>query len=131
MGNMSTFLAIMGMLSASTQTLTDYVFKMHIRWLDDVNPNPRQEALRQMLIHLIAGIFGGLLAYTSGVHPLSYLGCTPPAWITSWLGGKAEYFFIAVMVSFGGSFFNEALDLLRQYKLQQENITKESLGGTQ
>ena len=134
MDNTSSFLVVMAMLSTSSQTLTDHVLKMHIPWLDDQNANPRMEALRSTLIHLIAAGFGALLTGLAGLHPLrnfvTSLG-TPGGAAAPWWSQSApwvEYVFVGLMVSYGSSFFNEALDLLREIKLSKEQVLEAAKG---
>src|SRR5438045_3575733 len=102
------FLAIMAALSTASQTLTEHLIKK--RWalqLDVTKADPVQEARRQSLIHLISGLFGAVLAASTGLHPLGKLGAD-----LSWLGPPGttvpnlfEYVLTGVLVSFGGGFF--------------------------
>lgn len=119
MNNATTFMTFMAMLSTASNQLTENI-KIHIPWLNNQNLNPREEALRQAVVHVLAGCLGGGMAYSVGFHPLTLLGDrTPPPWAS---GNQVEYVLIALMVSYGGSFFNEALDILREYKLAQEQL---------
>ncbi len=106
------FLTIMAALSASSQTLVENVIKKHWTWLNQPKP---KDNWRQAAIHVIAGTVGGLLVWTTRLHPLQFLGMT-----TAGLGFNALA--AGVLVSYGGSLFDEGLGAIRAYKKEQENL---------
>ena len=113
------FLTIMAALSASSQTLVEHVIKKHLPWLNE----PKQkDNWRQTAIHVLAGGVGGLLVWTSNLHPLQYLGLTAAG-----LGFNALA--AGVLVSYGGSLFDEGLGAIRAYKKQQESLQTVQPGG--
>jgi len=61
------FLTIMASLSAAAQTLVEHVLKKHWPWLDQPKPKDNR---RQAAVHVIAGVVGGLLVWSTSLHPL-------------------------------------------------------------
>ena len=109
------FLTMMAALSASVQTLVEHVVKKRWAWLDDQKPDKTQDNRRQTVIHTISFAFGGVMAWTTGLEPLAFLGVA---------GGGLLMNSVAsgVLVSFGGSLFDEGLGALRAFKKQQESL---------
>lgn len=113
MADVTSFLTVMSALSASTQTLIDHLIKGRSRWLDDDKTDPKQESRRFLAIHAISGISGGFLAWLVNLNVFKYLDLQVKA------GPWAQYLAAGILVSFGGSFFNEALDAVREFKKAQ------------
>ncbi len=115
------FLTTMSALSTAVQTFVDHVVKGHWPWLNTATPNrPRNEEWRQSAVHLISFAIGALLAYKFGVKPLDSLSLSDPTPVANSLAA-------GVLVSFGSSFFNEALDAVRAFKKAQEGARQSQL----
>lgn len=111
----TSFLITMAALSTAVQTFVDHVIKGRWPWLNTATPgNAKNEERRQSVVHLIAFVVGVGMALSVHLKPLTYLG----------LGDSpvANYLAAGVLVSFGSSFFNEALDALRTFKKAQEGV---------
>jgi hypothetical protein len=106
------FLTIMAALSASTQTLVENLLKKHWPWLDQPKTKDNR---RQAAIHMIAGVVGGVLVWTMNLHPLQYLGVAS-------MGMFGNALAAGVLVSYGGSLFDEGLGALRAYKKAQASL---------
>jgi len=113
MADAASFLAAMSALSASTQTLVDHLIKGRSQWLDEDKRNSVQEGWRFFAIHAISGVVGAFLAWLVNLNVFRYLDLQVNA------GPWAQYLAAGIMVSFGGSFFNEALDAVREFKKAQ------------
>lgn len=109
MTDATVFVTLMAALSTAVQTFVDHGVKKRIRWLDTPTPDdPVNENRRQTTIHLLSFLVGAALAWSLELRPLSYLGGSE---------GLADNVLAAgLLVSFGGSFFNELLGLVREYK---------------
>jgi hypothetical protein len=126
MGDPTSFLTIMGALSTAVQTFVDHVVKGRWGWLNKPTPvaNPRNEERRQSVVHLVSFLVGALIAYAVDFKPLLYLS---PA--SSDYGLLANAVAAGVLVSFGSSFFNEALDAVRAFKKAQEGVRQAQVTG--
>ncbi len=122
MADPTNFLTTMAALSTAVQTFVDHVVKGRWAWLDTATPNnPVNEGRRQSVVHLISFLVGAVIGYTVGVSPLASLDL---------LGGSskvANSLATGVLVSFGSSFFNEALDAVRAFKKTQEGARQSQL----
>src|SRR5258708_1981898 len=103
----------MAALSASVQTFVEHVVKKHWPWLDTATKG-KPDARRHTVIHAIAFAIGGALAWTTGIAPLGYLGVTSA-------GMVGNVFAAGLLVSFGGSLFDEGLGAIRAFKKAQED----------
>jgi hypothetical protein len=112
------FFTVMAALSASVQTFVEHVIKKHVLWLDDPKNGKRMEGLRHTVVHAIAFGVGGALAWSTGIAPLAYLGVTTA-------GMTGNVLVAGLLVSFGGSLFDEGLGAIRAFKKAQEEA-KES-----
>ena len=112
MESVSTFLTAMAALSAATQTFVEHVIKKNWGWLDQAKKGS-EDNKRQVAIHLTVFGVGAALAWSVQLTPLTYLG----------LGGNpvGNAAAAGVLVSFGGSFFDEALGAIREFKKAQES----------
>ena len=118
------FLTSMAALSTAVQTFVDHVIKGRWPWLDTATPNdPKNEGRRQSMVHVVAFLIGGVIAYTIQLRPLATLGL---AFADS---GIANSIAAGVMVSFGRSVFNEALDAVRAFKKAQEGVRQAQVSG--
>src|SRR5881392_4133502 len=99
------FFTTMTALSAGVQTLVENVFKKHLAWLDNPNPEKSKDNRRQTAVHVLAFLVGGVLAWTTGLQPLHQLGVESSAIANSLAAG--------VLVSFGGSFLDETWGAIR------------------
>jgi hypothetical protein len=118
MGSATGFLTVLGALSTAVQQLVDHVIKKRSDWLDTATPDkPTNEARRASMVHVISFAAGALLSWSVGLEPLQYLGL--PA-----KGPIVNALLAGVMISFGSSFFNEALGAIREFKKAQESIQK-------
>jgi len=108
------FLTMMAALSASVQTLVEHVVKKRFAWLDTVNRNGKENR-RQTTVHLISFAMGGALAWTTGLEPLALLGVAGSGVVVNSLAS-------GVLVSYGGSLFDEGLGAIRAFKKQQEEL---------
>lgn len=136
------FLTTMAALSAAVQTFIDHVIKGRIGWLDEPKdskaeaaPNHadrkkqrRLEETRQSIIHLISFALGALIAWTAGVYPLVALGLS--GGVADAHSKLANCLAAGLLVSFGGSFFNEALDAVRAFKKVQEGLRHKQVSDT-
>jgi hypothetical protein len=119
------FLLAMGALSTASQKLTDHVIKgRFVNELGTPNNDPVLESRRQTWIHLIAGLFGVLLCVAAKIDPIEALKGNSIA-----AGGLDDqlvihYVMAGVLVSFGGSFFNDLLGLVREFKSTQAELKK-------
>ena len=110
------FLTMMAALSASVQTLVEHVVKKRWSWLDTTNGDAHgKDNRRQTTVHLISFAMGGALAWTTGLEPLALLGAAGSGVIVNSLAS-------GVLVSYGGSLFDEGLGALRAFKKQQEEL---------
>ena len=111
----ATFFAVLAALSTAVQTLVDHTIKKRIAWLDTPTPdNATNESRRQGVIHLASFATGGVLAWSVGLTPLEYLGLDHSLVVNALASG--------LLVSYGGSFFNEALGAVREFKKTQEYV---------
>ena len=111
------FLTVMAAMSAAVQTFVYHVIKRRITWLDTATPEDLvNERRRHGTIHLVSFVVGFLLAWSVGLNPLSHLGVSQ--------GPIANSLAAGLLVSFGGSFFNEALGAVREFKKAQEEVEK-------
>ncbi len=108
------FLTMMAALSASVQTLVEHLVKKRFTWLDTVNRNGKENR-RQTTVHLISFAMGGALAWTTGLEPLALLGVAGSGVVVNSLAS-------GVLVSYGGSLFDEGLGAIRAFKKQQEDL---------
>lgn len=113
MADVTTFLTVMAALSAAVQTLVEHVVKKNWLWLDKAKEG-KEENRRHVAVHGIAFLFGAALAWSVGLEPLTYLGAE---------GGLITNALVAgVLVSYGGSFFDEALGAVREFKKAKEKV---------
>lgn len=106
----------MSALSTAVQTFADHIIKKRISWLDTATPeNPGNESRRQGMIHLASFLVGFALALSAGIMPLSYLGLPHGPTVNSLAAG--------LLVSFGGSFFNEVLGTVHEFKKAQKGLS--------
>ncbi len=112
------FLTMMAALSASVQTLVEHLVKKRFTWLDTVNRNGKENR-RQTTVHLISFAMGGALAWTTGLEPLALLGVAGSGVVVNSLAS-------GVLVSYGGSLFDEGLGAIRAFKKQQEDLRNRS-----
>ena len=112
----SGFLTVLSALSTAVQQFVDHIIKKRSDWLDTATPDNRtNEARRASAVHLITFVAGTVLSWSVGLEPLQYLGL--PA-----RGPVVNALLAGVMISFGSSFFNEALGAIREFKKAQEAI---------
>ena len=114
----------MAALSAAVQTFVDHVIKQRIPWLNGTTADAAQEPRITVLVHLITFAVGTVVAASIGLEPLAYLGLSQPLIINGLVAG--------LLVSYGGSFFNEALGAVREFKKAQQSAQKgaDSRGST-
>lgn len=111
--NLTAFLTIMAALSASVQTLVEHVIKKNWAWLDEPKQG-KADNPRHVAIHGVVFALGATLVFSTGLEPLAYLGLSSTS-----LGNALA---AGVLVSFGGSFFDEALGAVREFKKAQEKL---------
>lgn len=111
------FLTVLSALSTAVQQLVDHVIKKRSHWLDTPTPdNPANESRRASAVHLATFAVGTLLSWSIGLEPLQYLGLPSK-------GQAINALLAGVMISFGSSFFNEALGAIREFKKAQETAS--------
>lgn len=122
MADPTNFLTTMAALSTAVQTFVDHVIKRRWKWLDTATPaDPVNEGRRQSAVHLLSFVVGGVVAFIVGLNPLASLGL-------AYAGSSLANAVVAgVLVSFGSSFFNEALDAVRAFKKAQEGVRQAQL----
>lgn len=119
MDQVGAFFAVMAALSAAVQTLVEHVVKQNSLlsgWFDDPKDDAGKERLRRISIHAAAFAIGTVLAWSLGLTPLEYLGVQRGPLVNAVTAG--------ILVSFGGSFFDEALGAVREFKKAQESVAK-------
>ncbi len=120
----TSFLTSMAALSTAVQTFVDHVIKGRWSWLDTATPNnPENEGRRQSAVHLVSFLVGGAIAYTVKLKPLALLNLAFPD------SAGANFLAAGILVSFGSSFFNEALDAVRGFKKAQEGVRQAQVSG--
>lgn len=75
-------------------------------------PNPTQEMRRCAIVHVLAGICGGLVSWLGGVNV--FTGFATP------IGSWASYVGAGLLASAGSAFWNHALDLIQAAKIKKE-----------
>lgn len=122
MGDPTSFLTTMAALSTAVQTFVDHVVKGRWAWLNTPTPKDlRNEGRRQSTVHLVSLLSGAGIAYAVHLTPLVYLNLSGSD------SGLANSLAAGVLVSFGSSFFNEALDAVRAFKKAQEGLRQEQI----
>lgn len=107
------FLTAMAALSAATQTFVEHVIKQRWNWLDEAKPGTIDKR-RHLVVHALAFLVGGGLALSVGFEPLKYLDVQR--------GPLANALMAGLLVSFGGSLFDEMLGAVRGFKKAQEAV---------
>lgn len=131
MSDPTSFLMTMAALSTAVQTLVDHAVKGRWASLDTPQPNdPKKEGRRQSAIHLISFLLGGAIALSINLRPLVLLGLWPddPKY-SAGVYLLVNFLASGLMVSFGSSFFNEALDGVRAFKKAQEGVRQAQVSG--
>lgn len=109
----------MAALSTAVQTFVDHIIKGRWTWLSTATPaNPANESRRQSVVHLASFLTGALMAWSIQLQPL--LQVNPD--LRGSHNALANYTAAGLLVSFGSSFFNEALDALRAFKQAQADL---------
>jgi hypothetical protein len=108
------FLTTMAAMSASVQTLVEHLVKKNVKWLDEQNDNEAADRRRHVAIHGIVFAIAAGLAWSVDLTPLVYLGVQASTASNALATG--------ILVSFGGSFFDEALGAIREFKKAQERV---------
>lgn len=116
------FLTMMAALSASVQTLVEHLVKKRWAWLDDKHADKTKDNRRQTTVHAIAFVLGGTMAWTTGLEPLAFLGVAGSGLLMNSIAS-------GVLVSFGGSLFDEGLGAIRAFKKEQESLRNEEKPG--
>ncbi len=114
MQDVTSFLAVMAALSTAVQTLVDHVVKKRFAWLDEPSEDRTKENRRHSAIHFITFVVGAALAWSIELTPLAYLSVEAGTFANAVASG--------LLVSFGGSFFNEALGAVREFKKAQKSV---------
>jgi hypothetical protein len=115
--SVTTFLTAMGALSTAVQQLVEHVLKKRIDWLDVAKPHDKtHEARRASAVHGLSFLIGAALCYSAGMKPLAYLGAASAG------GPLVNALLAGIMVSFGSSFFDEALGAIREFKKAQATL---------
>lgn len=113
--NLTAFFTMMSALSAAVQQLVEHVFKKRWTWLDSAQTGEGDKQ-RASTVHLISFALGGVLAWSVGLQPLTYLGIQQPVFVNALAAG--------LLVSFGSSFVDEIAGAVRQFKKAQESLVK-------
>jgi len=113
MSDPTAFLTTMAALSAATQTFVEHVIKQRWNWLDQAKTGTIDKR-RHLTVHALAFLVGGTLAWSVGLEPLTYLNTQH--------GKLANALMAGLLVSFGGSLFDEALGAVREFKKAQESV---------
>lgn len=129
MDNIQHFLLIMAALSTAAQKLTEQLVKgRFVNQLGMQNTDPVLESRRQAWLHLVSAGFGVALCNAIGVNPvqalrgqdITYAALTMPS-----SQRLLDFVATGAMVSFGGSFFNEVLGVLREFKDAQSGLKRQ------
>lgn len=114
MADTTMFFTVMGALSAAVQTLVDHGIKRRSHWLNTSTPNhSAKERTRQSLVHLASFAVACAFVLLMNLKPLDYLGIQRGLITNSLATG--------LLVSYGGGFFNVAVDAIREFKQAQES----------
>jgi hypothetical protein len=117
----TSFLTMMSALSTAVQQFVEHVIKKRITWLDKATPEDKtNEERRASTVHVTTFLVGALLTWSVDLKPLHYLGLDSDAA----KGPLINAVLAGVMISFGSSFFDEALGGLREWKKAQEAVSK-------
>ena len=114
MSDPTTFLTMIAALSAASQTLVEYVLKKPIDLFDKKGETTGAEKWRHFRVHLLVALIGGGLSVAAGLEPLSALGVAR--------GPGANAVAAGILVSYSGSFFDEALGAVREFKKRTEEL---------
>lgn len=118
MPDVAAFLTGMAALSAATQTFVEHVIKQNWDWLDEAKAG-KSDKVRHVAIHALVFGVGAVLAWSIGMKPIAQLGVT-----TTEFGMLPNALMAGLLVSFGGSFFDEALGAVREFKKAKEHARK-------
>ena len=113
MSDPTAFLTTMAALSAATQTFVEHVIKQRWTWLDQATQGTSDKR-RHLTVHLLAFAVGAVLAWSVGLEPLTTLNVQH--------GPIPNALTAGLLVSFGGSLFDEALGAVRAFKKAQESV---------
>ena len=112
----ATFLTAMSALSTAVQQFVEHVVKKRITWLDQATPaNKTNEDRRASAVHVATFAVGAFLSWSVGLKPLAYL--VPKSDLSE--GVVLNALLAGIMISFGSSFFDEALGAVREWKKAQ------------
>jgi hypothetical protein len=113
MSDPTAFFTAMAALSAATQTLVEHAIKQRWTWLDQAKQGTSEKG-RRSTVHLLAFAIGAGLAWSVGLEPLTYLNVQH--------GPIPNALMAGILVSFGGSLFDEALGAVREFKKAQQSV---------
>ena len=118
-GDPTNFLTTMAALSTAVQTFVDHMIKGRWTWLSTATPNnPANERTRQSVVHLASFLTGVGMAWSIQLQPLLLISAD----LRGAHNAVANYAAAGLLVSFGSSFVNEALDALRSFKQGQQDV---------
>lgn len=121
------YFVIMAALSSAAQKLTEQAVKNRLlNELGTTQSDPVKEARRELWLHIVSGVIGILLCLSIQIDPILLLqngqSASPPPDALSYSG---HLLLTGVLVSFGGSFFNDLLGALREFKDAQSELQKQ------
>lgn len=120
MQSATTFLTVMSALSTAVQQFVEHVVKKRFDWLDVATPDDKtHEARRASAVHVVTFLVGAVLSWSVELKPLVYLNLGSSAVAQ---GSVVNAILAGIMISFGSSFFDEALGALRGWKKAQEAV---------
>ena len=121
------FFTAMAALSAASQAFTENITKK-VPFLSTQQADPQKEDARTTWIHLLCGLVGALMAYGTNFHPFSNI--TDAKSLFHGASEWVEYPVIGIMIAYGGSFFNDALDVLKSFSSAQSQLKTSLAAGT-
>ncbi len=109
---------LLAAMSVSVERIVE-ILKGFIPYLNKQLDPGSAENRRRALLHVIAALFGALIAYL-GHAQISSIAAAKPLMDLQWLG----YIIIGLLTAGGSAFWNHVLDIIGALKTQQENAAK-------
>ena len=114
---------LLAAMSVSVERIVE-ILKGFIPYLNKQLDPGSAENRRRAILHVIAALFGTLVAYL-GHDQIGNIAAAKPLLDLHWLG----YILIGLMTAGGSAFWNHVLDIIGALKTQQENTAKNMVPG--
>jgi hypothetical protein len=109
---------LLAAMSVSVERIVE-ILKGFIPYLNKQLSDGTAENRRRALLHVIAALFGTVVAYL-GQDQISSIAAAKPLLDLHWLG----YIILGLLTAGGSAFWNHVLDIIGALKTQQENAAK-------